>query len=97
VDIDVYAKTNEAFVADGYVNRWVIVIDADTGKFKRMWGAYGKFLDDSAFNIFQYDGPPSQQFNTVHGIQVSEDSLVYVADQLNNQIQIFTIPGFRER
>ena len=32
------AKTNEAFVADGYGNRRVIVFDADTGAFKRMWG-----------------------------------------------------------
>src|SRR5262245_23240633 len=47
-DIDFYAKTNEAFVADGYVNRRVIVIDIDTGKFKRMWGAYGNPPDDSA-------------------------------------------------
>lgn len=37
-DIQVFEKTNEVFVADGYVNRRVIVMDADTGKFKRMWG-----------------------------------------------------------
>jgi hypothetical protein len=37
----VYKKTNEAFVADGYGNRRVIVIDADTGAFKRMWGGFG--------------------------------------------------------
>ena len=37
----VYPKTNEAFVADGYGNRRVIVFDADTGAFKRMWGAFG--------------------------------------------------------
>ena len=42
-----YAKTNELFVADGYGNRRIIVFDADTGKFKRMWGAFGnKPLDD---------------------------------------------------
>jgi hypothetical protein len=96
-DIDVYAKTNEAFVADGYVNRRVIVIDADTGKFKRMWGAYGKPPDDAASNKPQYDGPPSQQFNTVHGIQVSDDGLVYVADRLNNRMQVFTIDGKFQR
>ena len=37
----VYQKTNELFVADGYGNSRVMVYDADTGKFKRMWGAYG--------------------------------------------------------
>jgi DNA-binding beta-propeller fold protein YncE len=40
-DVFVYPKTNEAFVADGYGNRRVIVFDADTGTFKRMWGAFG--------------------------------------------------------
>jgi DNA-binding beta-propeller fold protein YncE len=96
-DIDVYAKTNEAFVADGYVNRRVIVIDADTGQFKRMWGAYGKPPDDSAPNTPQYDGPPSQQFTTVHGIQVSTDGLVYVADRMNNRVQVFTVDGKFQR
>jgi len=32
--------TNELFVADGYGNHRVIVFDADTGAFKRMWGAF---------------------------------------------------------
>ena len=40
-------KTNEAYVADGYGNRRVAVIDADTGKFKRYWGAYGNKPDDA--------------------------------------------------
>jgi hypothetical protein len=40
-DVFVWAKTNEAFVADGYGNRRVVVFDADTGAFKRMWGAFG--------------------------------------------------------
>src|SRR5204862_7504956 len=40
-DAFVYAKTNELFVADGYGNRRVIVFDADTLAFKRMWGAFG--------------------------------------------------------
>jgi hypothetical protein len=38
----VFPKTNELFVADGYGNKRIIVFDADTGKFKRMWGAFGK-------------------------------------------------------
>src|SRR5262245_52359723 len=40
-------KTNEGFVADGYRNRRVAVIDGDTGKIKRFWGAYGNNNDDS--------------------------------------------------
>ena len=45
--IVVDAKTNEAFVSDGYVNHRVVVLDADSGKFKRMWGAYGNKPDDT--------------------------------------------------
>ena len=40
-------KTNELYVADGYGNRRVIVFDADTGKYKRHWGAYGHKPDDT--------------------------------------------------
>lgn len=40
-DVYVYPKTNEAFITDGYGNRRVIVLDADTGAFKRLWGAFG--------------------------------------------------------
>jgi len=40
-DAFVFQKTNELFVADGYGNRRVIVFNADTGAFKRMWGAFG--------------------------------------------------------
>jgi hypothetical protein len=45
-DTFVYAKTNELFVADGYGNRRIIVFDADTGKYKRMWGAFGNVPKD---------------------------------------------------
>lgn len=46
-DVFVYQKTNELFVADGYGNKRIIVFDADSGKFKRMWGAFGKVpVDD---------------------------------------------------
>jgi hypothetical protein len=44
-DIFVDAKTNEAYVADGYGNRRVVVYDAGTGAFKRMWGAFGNAPD----------------------------------------------------
>ena len=40
-------KTNELYVADGYGNRRVIVFDAETGKYKRHWGAYGHKPDDT--------------------------------------------------
>ncbi len=39
-DMFVWPKTNEVFVSDGYGNRRVIVFDADTFAYKRMWGAF---------------------------------------------------------
>ena len=46
-------KTNEAFVADGYLNKRVAVLDADTGKFKRAWGAYGSKPVGRAFALLR--------------------------------------------
>ena len=37
-EVSVDDAANEAYIADGYGNRRVVVIDATTGKFKRMWG-----------------------------------------------------------
>jgi NHL repeat len=45
-DVFVYPKTNELFVADGYGNKRIIVFDADTGAYKRMWGAFGNVPED---------------------------------------------------
>jgi hypothetical protein len=45
-DLFVSSKTNELYAADGYGNRRVIVFDADTFAFKRMWAAFGKPAHD---------------------------------------------------
>ena len=46
-------KANEAYVADGYGNKRVAVIDMDTGKIKRYWGAYGNKPDDTNLGPLQ--------------------------------------------
>ena len=46
------------YVADGYGNHRVIVFDADTGKYKRHWGAYGHKPDDADLGTYNPDGPP---------------------------------------
>ncbi len=98
----VYQDTNEVFVADGYGNRRVIVLDADTGAFKRMWGAFGNEPLDAppetgatptSGDAAPDEGQGPQQFATVHGIEVSNDGLVYVADRNNSRIQVFTSDG----
>jgi len=97
-DMSVYARTNELFVADGYGNDRVVVFDADTGKFKRMWGAFGnKPVDDDSCVVVTPktfpDGPGPQSFNIVHAIRVARDGMVYVADRENRRVQLFTADG----
>ena len=91
--ITVYDKTNEVFIADGYGNRRVIVFDATTGAYKRHWGAYGNKPDDKASEARQVTGAGPQQFNTPHGIEISNDGIVYVTDRANNRVQSFTLNG----
>lgn len=92
--IFVDAKANEAYLADGYLNKRVAVIDADTGAFKRYWGAYGNKPDDTNLGPFNPDAPLAQQFRTpVHCSDLSVDGLVYVCDRPNNRLQVFTADG----
>jgi len=87
-------RANEAYLADGYGNKRVAVIDADTGAFKRYWGAYGNKPDDTNIGPYDPDAPPAQQFRTpVHCSELSVDNLVYVCDRPNNRIQVFTREG----
>ena len=88
------AAANEAFVADGYANKRVAVLDADTGKFKRYWGAYGNEPDDTNIGRYSPEDPPAQQFrNPVHCADPSNDGLVYVCDRANDRIQVFKTNG----
>jgi sugar lactone lactonase YvrE len=86
-------KSNEAFIADGYRNRRVVVYDGATGKYLRHWGAYGDPPDDTIKAIVAPDGPPPRQFSTVHGLTGSRDGLIYVADRRGNRIQVFQQSG----
>jgi hypothetical protein len=87
-------KTNELYVADGYGNRRVIVFDADTGKYKRHWGAYGHKPDDTQMPPYNPKDPPSQQFRTpVHGVILANDGMLYVCDRTNDRIQAFKTDG----
>jgi len=92
-EIEVDLAANEAYVADGYGNRRVIVYDADSGKFKRMWGAYGKPPSDANPGPYDPDKPISQSFATVHCAQIANDGLVYVCDRVNDRIQVFKKDG----
>ena len=87
-------KANEAFVADGYFNKRVAVIDMDSGKLKRYWGGYGEKPDNTDPGRYDPKVGPSRQFrNPVHCADPSVDGLVYVCDRVNDRIQVFTKEG----
>ncbi len=87
-------KTNELYVADGYGNRRVIVLDADTGEYKRHWGAYGNKPDDTQMPAYKPGEPAPKQFRTpVHAVTLSDDGLLYVCDRTNDRIQVFKTDG----
>ena len=96
-DVYVDATANEAFLSDGYLNRRIVVFNANTGEFKRLWGAYGKKPDDSQPQTMQSvrnpTGPQPQQFNTPHCIAGTNDGLLYVCDRGNQRIQVFKRDG----
>ena len=107
-DVFVSPPTNELFVADGYGNKRIIVFDADTGQYRRMWGAFGGVPMDDAAGAAAVGGsdanralateldprdPGPPQFSTIHGVKVSRDGLVYAADRGGKRVQVFTTEG----
>src|SRR5262245_48257940 len=84
-DVFVYSKTNEVFVGDEG-NLRVIVFDANTGAFKRMWSAFGNAplglpaqgaARGGAAQTPQQPPVPGregpQQFGATHAVRVSND------------------------
>ena len=85
---------NEIYFADGYGNRRVAVVDADTGELKRFWGAYGNEPDDDYDVRYVPGGENLQQFlSPVHCAEVSASGLIYVCDRAHDRIQVFQKDG----
>ncbi len=93
-DMEVDPATNELYIADGYGNKRIIVFDAETGEYRRHWGAYGNEPSDEDTGSFEPGMEPLQQFrNPVHAVRIATDGMVYVADRVNNRIQVFEKDG----
>jgi DNA-binding beta-propeller fold protein YncE len=97
-DITVDPSNNRMYVADGYGNRRVVMLDAATGKYIGHFGAYGNNpIDDKAaaaagnwMNDYTKGNlKPAFFRNPVHCVKVSKDGLIYVCDRGNNRVQIF--------
>jgi sugar lactone lactonase YvrE len=85
--MDFDPAANEVYIADGYINKRVIVFDADTGAYKRHWGRYGKPPDDS----FEADKPGVPRY--AHGVNLSKDKLVYVSDRSHSIVHVHKPDG----
>lgn len=94
-DIFVYPRTNELFVGDTGGHGRVIVMDADTGTFRRMWGGFGNPptnpTSEAAADVDDGGDPP--QLTEAHCLRISKDGFVYVCDGPNKRFQVFTIDG----
>jgi len=92
--ISIDPEANEAYIADGYGNKRVAVLDVGTGEMKRWWGAYGNVPDDALIPPYRPDAPPAQQFRSpVHCAEKSHDGLVYACDRASDRIQVFQSDG----
>jgi DNA-binding beta-propeller fold protein YncE len=91
----------ELYVADGYGNRRVAVIDMATGAFKRGWGAYGiplAGISNAPLPAYAPGQQPARQFlGPVHCVALSRDGFVYVCDRTSNRVQVFTKDGKFEK
>ena len=84
----------EVYIADGYKNRRVLVMDAQSGGYKRHWGAFGARPDDADLGAYEPGAPEAKQFRTpVHCVRISRDGLVYVCDRVNDRVQVFNKDG----
>jgi DNA-binding beta-propeller fold protein YncE len=87
------ARANEVFVADGFDNRRVVVLDVASGAVKREWGAYGNAPSDAPLGPYDPNAPPPQQFRSVTCAELAHDGMLYVCDRGNNRIQVFETDG----
>ena len=89
----------EIFIADGFLNKRILVYDLDTGAFKRGWGGKGiplSEIDNNPTPPYDISGPPpdSTQFvPALHCIHFSRDGLVYVCERGSDRVQVFTKQG----
>lgn len=92
-DIAFDARGGRAFVADGFRNRRIAVVDIGTGRIQRYWGGYGQPPSDTDTASVLPGGGPRQFGTPVRCVALSADNLVYVCDPSRNRIQVFRSDG----
>ena len=91
--MDVDLTAGEVYVADGLDGRRIVVLDTETGAFKREWGAYGARPDAGDIGAYDPAAPAAKQFRAPSCVKLSKDGFVYVCDRRNNRIQVFRKDG----
>jgi sugar lactone lactonase YvrE len=71
------AANGDLFISDGYGNARIHRYSPD-GQLKRSWGE---------------PGPRLGQFQVPHGIAISPDQILFVADRENSRLQLFSLEG----
>lgn len=84
-DIAIDPDNEDIYIADGYGNRRVVVFDK-RGNYLRQWGEQATLAEAQ-------QGVGGKFFQTVHGVNIGNDGLVYVNDRKGNRIQVFEMDG----
>ena len=90
--VAVDAAANEVYVADSGNHR-IVVFDADSGSYKRHWGAYGEKPTAAGGGAYDPGASPARQFRDVSCVEIAKDGMVYVCDRTSNRIQVFQKDG----
>jgi DNA-binding beta-propeller fold protein YncE len=90
--VAVDAAANEVYVADSGNHR-IVVFDADSGAYKRHWGAYGEKPTAAGGGAYDAGAAPVRQFRDVTCVKIAKDGTVYVCDRTSNRIQVFQKDG----
>jgi DNA-binding beta-propeller fold protein YncE len=97
-DMTVDPANNRLYIADGYGNRRILIVDAETGKYIGHFGAYGNNpVDDEAgaaagpwMKDYSSGNRKPAFFRTpVHCVKLANDGRIYVCDRGNDRIQVF--------
>jgi hypothetical protein len=83
-------KTNGIFIADGYINKRVVVCDT-----YRQYRALGRLRRTRRHREVHVSGRVAspRAYSTLHGLVGTKDGLIYVSDRRGNRIQVFRQNG----
>jgi len=96
---DLDEDAGEILIADGFLNKRILVYDLKTGAFKRGWGGKGiplSEVDNNPTPNYDISGPPPDQAQfapAIHCVHFSRDGLVYVCERGSDRVQVFTKQG----